>query len=68
MTGYIKDPHTTIFTGQTGCGKTHLVLDLIEKECKKHFDYIVVLCPTVFGLMKRSMSGTGSEMMTGFGL
>ena len=47
MTGYIKDRHTTIFTGQTGCGKTHLVLDLIEKEYKKHFDYIVALCPTV---------------------
>ena len=44
MTGYIRDPHTTIFTGQTGCGKTHLVLDLIEKEYKKYFDYIVVIC------------------------
>ena len=47
MTGYIKDPHTTIFTGQTRCGKTHLVLDLIEKEYKKHFDYIVVISPTL---------------------
>ena len=47
MTDYIKDPHTTIFTGQTGCGKTHLVLDLIEKEYNKHFDYIVIICPTL---------------------
>ena len=47
MTDYIKEPHTTIFTGQTGCGKTHLVLDLIEKECKKHFNYIVIICPTL---------------------
>ena len=47
MTGYIKDQYTTIFTGQTGCGKTHLVLDLTEKEYKKHFDYIVVICPTI---------------------
>ena len=32
MTAFVKDPHTTIFTGTTGCGKTpHLVLDLIEK-------------------------------------
>ena len=67
MTGYIKDPHTTIFTGQTGCGKTHLVLDLIEKEYKKHFDYIVVLCPTV-RIDETYTSGSGSEMMTGFGL
>ena len=45
MAGYIKDPHTTIFTGPTGCGKTHLVLDLTEKEYEKHFDYIVIICP-----------------------
>ena len=32
MTDYIKDSHTTIFTGPTGCEKTHLVLDLIEKK------------------------------------
>ena len=48
MTDYFKDPHTTIFTGQTGCGKTHLVLDLIEKEYRKHFDYIVVICPMLW--------------------
>ena len=47
MTDYIKDPHTTIFTGQTGCGKTNPVLDLIEKEYKKHFDYIVIICSTL---------------------
>ena len=33
-----KEPHTTIFTGPTGCGKSHLVLDLIEREYNKHFD------------------------------
>ena len=38
MTGCIKEPHTTLFTGPTGCGKTNLVLDLIEKEYKKHFE------------------------------
>ena len=32
MTGYIKEPLTSIFIGQTGCGKTHLDLELIEKE------------------------------------
>ena len=29
------------------CGKTHLVLDLIENECNKHFDYIIIICPTL---------------------
>ena len=47
MTGYIKEPHTAIFTGQTSCGKTHLVLMLIENHYNKHFDYIVIICPTL---------------------
>ena len=47
MTGYIKKPHTAIFIGQTGCGKTHLVLDLIENQYNNHFDYIVIICPTL---------------------
>ena len=47
MTGYIKEPHTTIFIGPTDCGKNHLILDLIEKEYSKHFDYIIIICPTL---------------------
>ena len=47
MTGYIKNIRKTIFIGQTGCGKTHLVLELIEKEYNKHFDYIVIICPAL---------------------
>ena len=42
----IKEPQTSIFIGQTGCGKTHLVLELIEKEYIKHFDHIII-CPTL---------------------
>ena len=30
MTDCFKDPHTAMFTGHKGCGKSHLVLDLIE--------------------------------------
>ena len=47
MTDFIKKPHTSMFIGQAGCGKTHLVLELIEKEYKKHFDYIVIICSTL---------------------
>ena len=47
MTGYIKKPHTSIFIGQTECGKTHLILELIEKEYNEHFDHIVIICPTL---------------------
>ena len=38
-----KDQHIAIFTGSTGCGKSHLVLDLIEKEFNKHFDFIIII-------------------------
>ena len=47
MIDYVKIPHTAIFSGPTGCGKTQKVLDLIEKEYKHHFDNIVILCPTL---------------------
>ena len=47
MTDYIKEPHTAIFTDQTGSGKTHLVLELIEKEYNKDFDFIIIICPTL---------------------
>ena len=47
MKDYIKKPHTAIFTRPTGCGKTHLVLDLIEEEYNKHFDYIIIIWPTL---------------------
>ena len=47
MTRYIKKPHTSIFIDQTGCGKTHFVLELIEKEYNKHFDYIIIICATL---------------------
>ena len=47
MADYIKEPHTAIFTGQTKYGKTHLVLGLIEKEYSKHFDYSIIICPTL---------------------
>ena len=45
MTGYIKKPHTAIFTGQTGCRKTHLVLKLTENQYNNHFDFIIIICP-----------------------
>ena len=47
MTLYIKELHTTIFTGPTGCGKSHLVLGLLEKGYNRHFDYIIIICPTL---------------------
>ena len=47
MTGHIEKLHTSIFIDQTGCGKTHLVLELMEKEYNIHFDYVVIICSTL---------------------
>ena len=43
----MKEAHTALFSGPTSCGKTQRMLDLIEKEYKDHFEYIVILCPTL---------------------
>ena len=37
-----------LISGVTNCGKTHFILDLIEKYYKKKFDFIVLFCPTYF--------------------
>ena len=42
-----KYPHCAIICGQTGCGKTEFVLDLLEKEYCQVFKHIVILCPTI---------------------
>ena len=35
---FMKEP-------QTGVGKTHLALNLLENEYRNHFDFIVIICP-----------------------
>ena len=42
----MKEPHT-LFIALTGVGETHLALDLLEKEYKSHFDFIIIICPTL---------------------
>ena len=47
MTGFIEKPHAAIFSSQTGCGKTHLVLELIKNQYNSDFNYIIIVCPTL---------------------
>ncbi len=37
-----------MIVGMTGCGKTYYLLEMIEKEYFRHFDYIFLICPTYF--------------------
>ena len=44
---YVKEAHTSIFSGPTSCGKTRRVLDLLENDYRSHFDNVVILCSTL---------------------
>ena len=43
----MKEPHTALFVAPTGVGKTHLALSLLENEYRNHFDFAVIICPTL---------------------
>ena len=43
----MKEPHTAPFVAPTGVGNTHLALSPLETEYKDHFDFIVIICPTL---------------------
>ena len=43
----MKELHTALFVAPTGVGKTHLALSLLEAEYRNHFDFIVIICPTL---------------------
>ena len=36
-----------MFVAPAGVGKTHLALSLLETEYKNHFDFIVIICPSL---------------------
>ena len=43
----MKEPHTALFLAPMGVGKMHLELDLLENEYINHFDFILIICPTL---------------------
>ena len=43
----MKELHTALFVAPTGVGKTHLALSLLETEYRNHFNFIVIICPTL---------------------
>ena len=42
-----KFPHSAMFVGVTACGKTKFLLKLLETVYKNHFEFIVLLYPTI---------------------
>ena len=43
----MKEPHTALFVAPTGVGKMRLALSLLKNEYRNHFDFIVIICPTL---------------------
>lgn len=67
ITGYLKDPHTVIFTRPISCGKSHLVLDVIEKNTASILTSSSLFAQCSNG-QRRIMRSVGSDMITMFGL
>ena len=44
---FMKEPHTALFVAPTGVGKMHLALTLLQNEYRNHFNFIVIICPTL---------------------
>ena len=44
---FMKEPHTALFIAPAGVGTTHLALSLLETEYSNHFDFMVIICPTL---------------------
>ena len=53
-----KFPHSATFVGVTTCGKTEFLLRLLEIVYKSHFEFIVILCPTIWTI-RRTFLGNG---------
>ena len=44
---FMKELHTALFIAPNGVGKMHLALSLLENEYRNHFNFIVIICPTL---------------------
>ena len=42
-----KFPRSAMFVGVTACGKTEFLFRLLETIYKDHFEFIMILCPTI---------------------
>ena len=42
-----QPPFNMLIVGMTGSGKTQFLLDMLEIEYNRVFDYIVIVCPTI---------------------
>ena len=43
----MKEPHIALLVAPTGVEKTQSALSLLENEYRHHFNFIVIICPTL---------------------
>ena len=51
-----KFPHGAMFVGTTNVGKTEYFFRMLETVYKHHFEFIAIMCPTIFDNNKRYLS------------
>ena len=51
-----KFPHSAMFVGATNVGKTEHLLRILETEYKNHFEFTVIMCPTIVDNNKTYLS------------
>ena len=51
-----KCPHGAMFVGATNVGKTECLLRILETEHKNHFEFIVIMRPTILDNNKAYLS------------
>lgn len=44
----MNKPNTTLIVGPSGCGKTYKLLEMLSDEYKVEYDFIIILCPTIW--------------------
>ena len=55
-TSFPKFPHSAMFVGATNVGKTKYLLRILETEYENHFEFIVIMCPTILDDNKTYLS------------
>ena len=60
-----KLPHSAMFVGVTARGKTEFLLLLLATVYKNHFEFLVILCPTILD-NKMYLLGNGFLMIRTF--
>ena len=55
--------HCAMFVSAVNVGKTEYLLRILETEYKNHFEFIVIMCPTILDNKKTQRALASVQMM-----